>query len=806
MKKYLCIHGHFYQPPRENAWLEEIEMQDSANPFHDWNERITHECYRPNTTSRILNDQDGIIDIVNNYAKISFNFGPTLLSWMEQYIPDVYAAILKADRMSMEYFGGHGSAMAQVYNHIIMPLANVRDQQSQVIWGLQDFRSRFGREAEGMWLAETAVNIQTLEILASHGIKYTVLAPSQALRYRKLGTSKWTKGIDSKRHYICKLPSGKNITLFFYDGERSNEVAFNGLLKNGREFAESLVSGFDDRTEPQLVHIATDGESYGHHHRHGDMALAFCCRYIETNELAQLTNYSQFMHLVETGYQVEIRENTSWSCFHGIERWRSNCGCGNESGYHQRWRAPLRESLNRLRDQLAKIYQEKMEVYHQEPWKLRDEYVQVILNRGEDFVNRFLKIHCGKELQGADRTQIIRLLEMQRQSMLMFTSCGWFFDEVSRIETIQILQYANRAIQLAELIANINLEPEFLEMLAEAESNHIKLGNAALIYKTQIGPKRISLTKVGMHYAVASLFDDNPEKLRILNYSCSSDPFERYYAGEQILAIGRTHIKSILTFSEKQLSFAVLYIGQHHIIGSASSISEDIFNDMKIEILQAFNQSKVHQVVDIMQRYFGGSNFSFFELFKDERAKVLKKILESSVESAANSYKRIFKRNYNLLNVIQTAEIAVPSVIKKNTEIVINLELHQSLQKPEADLRKLKHLVEEVKKWQIPVEIGSLSFEATNKINRMIDKFSQQADNPKILKNISEVLSLVELIDLDPSLNKLQNQLLQISREFFGVWTVSKEPLHSTLLQVLQELNAKVQLEIAVPESITKDI
>jgi len=804
MNKYLCIHGHFYQPPRENAWLEEIELQQSANPFHDWNEKITHECYRPNATSRILNDQHRITDIVNNYSKISFNFGPTLLSWMEQYVPDVYAAILQADRMSMEYFGGHGSAMAQVYNHIIMPLANGRDQKSQVIWGLQDFKSRFGREAEGMWLAETAVNIQTLETLATHGIKFTVLAPRQALRYRKSGTSDWTRGIDSKRHYVCKLPSGKKIILFFYDGDRSQEVAFKGILKNGREFAESLVSGFDDRQEPQLVHIATDGESYGHHHRHGDMALAYCCQYIEANGLAQLTNYSQFLHMVEAEYEVEIHENSSWSCVHGIERWRNNCGCGNESGYHQQWRAPLREALDWLRDQLADIYQEQMEVYHQDPWKLRNEYIQVILNRGEDFVNGFLKIHCGKKLQAVDRTQIIRLLEMQRQSMLMFTSCGWFFDEVSRIETIQILQYADRAIQLAELIANINLEHEFMEMLSKAESNQVNLKNAAIIYERQMRPKRINLTKVGMHYAVASLFDDNPEQLRILNYSCSSDPFERYYAGVQILAIGRTHIKSMVTFSEKQFSFAVLYIGQHHIIGSASSISEGIFNEMKVKIVQAFSDSKVYRVVDIMQQYFGGSNFSFFELFKDERTKVLKKILKSSVSSAADSYKRIFERNYNLLNVIQAAEFAVPSVIKRNTEIVINMELHQSLQKPEADIGKLKHLVQEAKKWQIPVEKNLLSFETTNKINGMIEKFSQQSEDAGIFKDISQVLSLVETIDLDPSLNKLQNQLLQISREFARVWAGSKESRHTSLLRALQELATEVQLDITVPESISK--
>ncbi len=804
MNKYLCIHGHFYQPPRESAWLEEIEMQDSADPFHDWNERITHECYRPNATSRILNDQDRIIDIVNNYAKISFNFGPTLLSWMEKYAPDVYASILKADRLSIEHFGGYGSAMAQVYNHIIMPLANQRDQQSQVIWGLQDFRSRFGREAEGMWLAETAVNTQSLEILATYGVKFTVLAPHQALRFRKAGESNWNMGIDCKRHYICRLPSGKKITLFFYDGERAKEVAFNGLLKNGREFAESLTSSFDNREEPQLVHIATDGESYGHHHRHGDMALAYCCQYVETNGLAQLTNYSQYMHLVEAEYEVEINENTSWSCFHGIERWKSNCGCGNESGFHQQWRAPLRESLNWLRDQLANIYQEQMVVYHQEPWKLRDEYIQVILNRGEEFVNRFLKTHCGRELLGADRTRIIRLLEIQRQSMLMFTSCGWFFDEVSRIETIQILQYANRAIQLAYLVSDTDLEGEFKEKLAEAKSNLADLEHAALIYEKQISPKQITLTKVGMHYAVASLFDEHPEKLSILNYSCSSDTFERYHAGVQILAIGRTDIKSTVTFSEKQFSFAVLYIGQHHIIGSALSISEDTFDEMKREIVQAFKESKIYRVVDIMQQYFGGSNFSFFELFKDERTKVLKKILESSVESAANSYKRIFDRNYNLLNVIQAAEIAVPSVIMRNTEIVINLELHKSLQKADADLRNLQLLVEEVRKWQIPVEKSLLSFEATNKINVMIQKFSKPKKKAEYFKEISGVLSLVKEIKLEPSLNKLQNELLQIGREYVGGWSGSGDSANVSLLKAYQELAIMVHLDFTLPVSIEK--
>lgn len=804
MKKYLCIHGHFYQPPRENAWLEEIEIQDSSSPFHDWNERITSECYRPNATSRILNEQNRIIDIVNNYSKISFNFGPTLLSWMENYAPDVYAAILKADRMSMENYHGHGSAMAQVYNHIIMPLANQRDQITQVVWGLEDFRSRFGREAEGMWLAETAVNIETLEILADYGIKFTILAPRQARRFRKLGGSKWIDGIDNKRHYICNLPNGKQITLFFYDGERSQEVAFKGLLKNGREFAEALVSSFDDRSEPQLVHIATDGESYGHHHRHGDMALAFCCRYIESHSLAQLTNYSQYLNLVEADHEVEILDDTSWSCYHGIERWRSNCGCGNESGYHQRWRAPLRESLNWLRDQMTLVYEEQMAAFKVDPWKLRNEYIQVIMNRSEDFVDRFLGIHIKEKLRSDRRTKVIRLLEMQRQSLLMYTSCGWFFDEVSRIETVQILQYANRAIQLAERESNIELEEAFISRLSKAESNLRELQNAAYIYTQRVQPKRISLTNVGMHYAVASLFDERPEKLRILNYSCISDPFERYYAGVQILAMGRTKVSSTVTLSEKQFSFAVLYIGQHHIIGSAAEISEWIFNDMKLEIVKAFKESRVYQVVDIMQKYFGESNFSFFELFKDAQNEILGKILQANIEGASGSFKRVYERNYNILNVMHSAGLAVPSVLQQNTETVINLELVNSLKKANADLGHLNHLIEEVLKWQIPVDQKLLEYEATNKINNLIARFSKHPDDLKILTDISGIITLLQQIGIKPSLNELQNQLLLIGRESSEMWSKSEKPSHQLLLRTLLKVASEVELDMTVPVPIKK--
>ncbi|HEX9501689.1 MAG TPA: glycoside hydrolase, partial [Thermoanaerobaculia bacterium] len=271
--RFICIHGHFYQPPRENPWLEAVETQDSAHPYHDWNERITAECYEPNASSRILDSHDRITKIINNYASISFNFGPTLLSWLEHREPSTYAAILDADRMSRERFGGHGSAISQVYNHMILPLANARDRRTQVRWGIRDFEKRFGRLPQGMWLPETAVDIPSLEALAAEGIEFTILEPRQA---KRAGGP-----VDPTRPYICKLPSGRSIAIFFYDGAISRAVAFENLLARGENLAHRLLAAFaDSRDQPQLVNIATDGETYGHHHRYGDMALAYALDYM----------------------------------------------------------------------------------------------------------------------------------------------------------------------------------------------------------------------------------------------------------------------------------------------------------------------------------------------------------------------------------------------------------------------------------------------------------------------------------------------------------------------------------------------
>jgi len=771
-KKFICVHGHFYQPPRENAWLEKVEYQDSADPFHDWNERITHECYGPNGSSRILNEDRGIVDIVNNYKKISFNFGPTLLSWLETHSPKVYRQIIKADRQSMEQFGGHGSAMAQVYNHIIMPLANRRDKETQVIWGIKDFEHRFNRKPEGMWLAETAVDTETLEVLAENDIKFTVLAPRQGKKYRKFGDSNWHNGVDSKIPYICNLPSGKKICLFFYDGDRSQAVAFKGLLADGKGFANYLTEGFDDRHDNQLLHIATDGESYGHHHRYGDMALAYCLRYIEDNNLAQITNYGQYLEINPPQHEVQIHDNSSWSCVHGVERWKSNCGCntGGRPDWNQEWRRPLRETLDWLRDEIEVIYEEQIGKLHSDPWLLRNEYIDVLLERKK--ADKFLIKHFGN-LPDDQRTHVMRMLEMQRHELLMFTSCAWFFDEVSGIETVQVLQYACRAIQLAESESSSKLDEAFRKRIAEANSNLLEHGDAANVYKKYVEPSMLTLTQIGMQYAVSSLFAEDPNNLTVFNYSCESTEFRRIIQGNQRLVLSQTHVRSKVTLSEKRFSFVVLYLGQHHLVGkSFEKIPSDEFREFGDRVCQAFQESNVAKVIELFRMYPEQRSFSFFDMFKDEQIKMLNEILEMSLSLASSSYKKVNNRNYNILNVMQNTHLNPPRMLVKNLEMVLNNELRFLFSNSDSriSLPDLKRVVDEIKRWGFNIDHTELDFVCANKLNKMLEELGDPTvalanDLGQLVSDMRETLILLGTVGIYPELNAIQDVVYRFLRD-----------------------------------------
>lgn len=775
MDKYVCIHGHFYQPPRENPWLEEIELQESAHPYHDWNERINKECYGPNGAARILNAEKRITRIINNYAEISFNFGPTLLSWIEKYDNTTYQQILEADIVSRAKHGGHGNAIAQVYNHIIMPLANSRDKETQILWGIQDFTSRFKREPEGMWLAETAVDTETLELLAKHNIAFTILAPRQAKAFRAIGSTNWTdveteEQCDTTKPYLCNLPSGRSITLFFYNGAVSRELAFNGLLNSGLTFADKLKMQFSPGSHTvQLVHVATDGESYGHHHKFGEMALASCVTMLKEEPEIKLTNYAEFLSLFPPQYEMSIKENSSWSCVHGVERWSKNCGCsdGANANFHQLWREPLRNALNWLRDEVADFYSSELQKMGVEPWGLRNAYIFYLTDRSDEKLQDIIANYTPKDLKEEQKLRVIRLLEMQRNSLLMFTSCGWFFDEVSRIETKQILQYADRVIQIAEGESNKKLYDTFLSMLQLAPSNIEKYGNAEVLYKKEIRPKRLDLNSVGMHWAAASLFEEFPEKLSMFNYQTKVDFFEKLEAGNLRLSFGRIKISSQATFFEKPFVFAALYIGQQHIMGYfADNMDTDVFEEMYLKARDAFRNAQVSEVINIMQHTFGESRFSFRDLFKDEQSKVLHTILDYDLGNAQIAYKNIYDRTYNLANVLRQSKIPVPDILLKNMEVVINNEIGKFFESSHSNPSRLDKLSEEVSKWKIKLDTALLNKKASEWLLEKIIFLQRNVDDVQTLDELSKVLIRINDIGLQAEIYEVQNRIFRIGENY----------------------------------------
>jgi alpha-amylase/alpha-mannosidase (GH57 family) len=490
--RYLCVHSHCYQPPREDPWVDEVDREISAWPYHDWNERITAECYTPNTAARILDGERRIFKIKNNYSQVSFDFGPTLLAWLEKKAPGTYEAIRRADRESSRRFSGHGSALAHAYNHLILPLANSRDKFTQIHWGIQDFRRRFGRRPEGMWLPETAVDLESLEIMAMQGVKFTLLAPRQAAAVRANSGGQWEDvgggRVDPTQAYLLRLPSGRSINLFFYDGPVSQAVSFEGLLDNGEKFIGRLLSAYSgERRRPELVHIVTDGEVYGHHHAHGEMALAYTLDEVESRGLARITNYGEFLDRHPPSHHVRIIENTAWSCAHGVDRWRRHCGCNAGRGdWNQAWRAGLREAFDWLRDTVATLYERKAGELLKDPWAARNDYIEVVLDRSLESRARFKERQLLRAPGPSQETALWRLLELQRQAMLMYTSCGWFFDELSGIETVQVIRHATRVVELAKvLFGGEDLESQFLGRLALAKSNLTEQRDAAAIYEKQ---------------------------------------------------------------------------------------------------------------------------------------------------------------------------------------------------------------------------------------------------------------------------------------------------------------------------------
>ena len=786
LERFLVIHGHFYQPPRENPWTEAIERQEGAAPYHDWNERISTECYGPNSMSRILNGYGRIAVIVDNYHYISFNFGPTLMSWLETKQPDIYHRILEADFTSQKLHSGNGDAIAQAYNHMILPLANARDKRTQILWGLADFRHRFGREAKAIWLPETAANYPTLSALVEHGMKFLILAPSQALRAKPLETKEeWQDvsngSIDVTVPYRCFLKdsNGKKLTdrfidIFFYHGPLSRQVSFEHLLRNAGTFADAIEKAFiPNRKEPQLIAIATDGESYGHHEPFGDMALAYLLNVEAPERGLEVTNCTEYLAKHPPTHEVEINdgpngEGTAWSCSHGVGRWYRDCGCstGGPAGWNQQWRWHLRGALDRLRDDLASLYEEHGGRYFKNPWQARDAYIQVILDRSKARAEHFFAEQASRKLGKDERVQALKLLEMQRHAMLMYTSCGWFFADISGIETVQILRYAARAIQLAQSFGDDNLEARLLAELKNAKSNLPRFQDGKVIYEKLVKPSVVDFPQIVNHYVIVRAVQEDKAPEKIFHYWVSPVESSRMKKNDAQLLVGQAKVGSGITLEEKAYLYCLLCTSGRVFHTLVREANDDVnYAQLKASVESLFSQD-LEEFLEKARKTFGGEHFTLQDMLYDERLEVTNLLLQDKLDELSSIYSGIYEKHAELIETLHDLGIPIPVQLRAAAEQALSFKLQN-------EVEKLSE-VTEVYRYEGALEIArtaerlglALNTEETQAFfQRMIEERMNTLCRSMRSKNCHQLLQLWEIITrlgIKVREDRIQNQLYKV--------------------------------------------
>jgi hypothetical protein len=647
-----------------------------------------------------------------------------------------------------------------------MPLANSRDKRTQIVWGLEDFWHRFGRQPEGMWLPETAVDLETLDILAEYGIRFTILSPYQAHRTRPFTGGSWTDvtggKIDPARAYEQKLPSGRTIALFFYDGPVSQAVAFEKLLDSGEKLAARLMSAFSEtRGYDQLVHIATDGETYGHHHPYGEMALCYALHHIEQNGLAKITNYGEYLENHPPECEVEIYERTAWSCVHGVGRWSENCGCnsGGRPGWNQNWRKPLRAALDFLRDLVAPLYEDAAGELVLDPWAARDSYVRVILNRSENARTGFLIERQARALTDEEEVRLWKLLELQRHAMLMYTSCGWFFDELSGIETIQVILYAARVVQLAEDLFNLPVEEPFLEQLAAAQSNLPEHGSGADVYRKFAKPAMVDVSKFTAHYAISSLFESYPDEADIYCYTVARRDYRLFEAGKLRFMIGKATFTSRITQEMDLLSFGVLHFGDHNLTGGVRRFQgEKEYAQLVGKAGEAFYRADVPEVIRQLDRGFGANLYSLNSLFREEQQKILGMIMTSTVEEAEAAYRGLYEHHAPLMRFLHGLNLPSPEVFKNTAEFAVNSLIKRAFSQGPLDSERIKALLEEARFAGVPLDETTLEFTFRKRVERASDAFASNPRDIDSLRRLVEKLELRKILPFQVVLWSVQNK------------------------------------------------
>lgn len=784
--KYVCIHGHFYQPPRENPWIEAIEREESATPYHDWNERINLECYRANTAARLVDDKNRILNLKNNFSYFSFNFGPTLISWLEQHDPWVYRAILSADKESCEAHKGHGNAIAQVYNHIIMPLANQRDKVTQVQWGIRDFERRFGRRPEGMWLAETAADRSTLSVLAEAGIKFTILSPYQAARWRFKKETQWRDAgggiIPTGRAYRYNCGHGKHIDLFFYDPALARGIAFERLLEHSSRLLGQIdrTNGLRDResNEPWLVNVATDGESYGHHFKFGDMALAAAFQELEQDPSTEITNYGSFLASFPVIAEVEIFENTAWSCAHGLGRWSEDCGChiGGEAGWNQKWRAPLRAAVNFVRDRVASHFEAEMKKLCQAPWKARNEYIDVVLDR-KKHLQSFLQKHLDGPAGAENTPRFLELLEMQRFSLLMFTSCGWFFDEISQLEATLILKYAARTMQLAVGTGAEPIEPGFLEILKQAPSNVPEYENGADVYLKKVKPDIIEKNRVAANYTIQSLARNSHRQFQVYTYGILPRKEEDLGANPVPCLYGHVAVRNDRTLAQEEFLYTAIHFGSLDFRSWIKPYTgEDEYTCILTALQNCVEDQNTSKMVRVLDEKFGTGYFGLNDVVKDLRSSIALEISRQTLGYYTDLQRSLFHTYKPLFSSLRQWGIRIPSDLRVSLrrvlsdeaeQLVADILSHERENTPaesawdstdfyyRAHVARLNSLLGDARAWGVKLHLGNISNKLGQNLIKTIMDLAETFD-PAEAGRLFRLLTICGVLGVKPEIWKLQ--------------------------------------------------
>ena len=768
---FITIHGHFYQPPRENPWTEQIELQPSAQPFHNWNARINKECYKANCFARILNSENLIENIINNFQYISFNIGPTLMKWIKENSKETYYKILEADKNSIELYSGHGNAIAQVYNHTILPLAKNKDKHTQILWGIEDFKTHFKREPEAIWLAETAVNQDTIDVLVEFNLKYIILSPFQACKVRPLGKKKWTDvstgNIDITMPYKQYSRDGRSINIFFYNHTISSAIGFEHLLTNSYLLVEKFQQFIWDANRPILISTCTDGESYGHHEKFGEMCLAHFIKHSSQKHGLTLTNYGQFLELYKPTHEVQIKsgfqgEGTAWSCAHGVGRWIRNCGCsdGGYPSWNQHWRTPLREAFNWLHDQILKAYQIKASHLLKDLQQAKNSYINIISNRNPENRREFLKKFCTKKnITDHESALIFRFMEALYQCQLLFTSCAWFFADISGLEPIQNLKYAARAIQLIKIYLKNDLENDFLNKLIFIKSNNASQGTAKDIYNKEVKSSIINYKMIVSNYAIVSFILNEFKPRKIYNYNI--EPVNH----EQRKNINKPLEKGMVWLHDN-------YTGEK--LGYIYFLFPKSIRNMRCYTLNnkenfEFNITTIETIEQEISILTNEKYYTIKDLFTDNREQIIKLAFSKQMKQTEKMLDKLYDKNIELLETFYETRLPIPKILKTLCEYVYSNKIDNTLIKQDSQSLESEKIAETFK------YANRLGFNVkSEKIQKDIDRlFKNQLyllengpNNEDYVKNILEILNLADSLSLSLDLDNYTNIVYKIINSY----------------------------------------